>query len=235
MAIRGDAVASYEASLQAYKSGTKPNANGDIASFAPAFDDLVYGYWSGTADAATLRGLPSSATFTDLKSKKLVAFGPRSWEYILSRSPAEPGIARLRPNDDAQARYTAGGWGDGSPSQVLRQIGCETVILVTRRQYGSADFSRNLAAEFGAAPESVDALYDHAQKSGVTAQSIRAADGVWCTDWDGPATTDFSALAREGYTAPLLTSGAKFQGYSNVTTPERAGLPGCTAGVAPKD
>ncbi len=233
-AIRGEAAASYEASLASYKAGNLPGT-GDVASFTPKFDDLVYGYWSSSQDAEVLRAMPNGGRFSDLKSKKLVAFGPRTWEYVLSRSPAEPGIARLRPNDDAQAKYTSGGWGDGLPTQVLRQIGCETVVLVTRRDHGTGNFARSVAAEFGASPAEVSDLYDQTTTTGVMSQSLRGADGVWCTDWDAPSNTDVAGLSREGYSAPLLSSSARFSGYANLRAPSSASIAGCSPGVAATD
>ena len=130
-------------------------------------------------------------------------------------------------------KFTAGGWGDGMPAQVFKQLGCQNVLLVTRQDKATANFARNLAAEFGASPEQVGTLYDPTRAGGVSSTSLAAADGVWCTDWDRPKGNDVQGLATEGYDAPLLSDAPIFQTYRGTRSRSDVRLPGCTPGVAP--
>ena len=233
MALKGPSADSYARALEGYLRGDSAGAEGDVTAFQPSFDDLVFGYWASPADTEKIRTLPTSTRFVDLKSKKLQPLGTRTWEYVLARSPAEPGIARLQPNLDPDVKYTAGGWGDGMPVQVLKQLGCQNVLLVTRQDKATANFARNLAAEFGASAQQVNTLYDPTRPDGVSSASIAAADGVWCTDWDKPNGNDAQGLSVEGYNAPLLSNAPIFQRYSGTRPTSSVRLPGCTPGVVP--
>lgn len=232
-AITGGTAAAYKAALATYT----PGGTGDVAAFAPVkFGELQYGYWSNEGDKAAIGSASKGA---DAKSKKLTAFGKQTWAYILARSPAEPGISRavdMSIVGDGKA-YTTGGWGDALPTQVLRGLGCQNVVLITRQDHSSADFQRNLSRELGASDADVDAFYNQAATS-VPAVSMKAADAVWCTDWDKPELKDQAGLEKEGFTAPLLLNkkgfvDKSFAAYKTVDA-TTAALPGCTAGIAPK-
>jgi hypothetical protein len=234
-AIVGETVRNYEKATLDYRLGKVSPTSGNVESFSPNFKDLVFGYWAGAEDSKRIANLSKDPRWSELKSAKAHAFPQRTWEYALSRSPAEPGIATMRTNEDPTAKYTVGGWGDAFPTQVLRQIGCRNVLLVTKQEKSSSSFTSNVATKLGASSQEVAQMFAYAQSSGDASQSLRNADGVWCTNWDAPGTTDVQAIATEGYNAPLLTSNPTFQSYSKAVTSERAALAGCTPGVAPRN
>jgi hypothetical protein len=166
----------------------------------------------------------------DLKSQKLVALGEVPWREVLSRSPAEPGISRL--NSLYDGRYSAGGWPDPVPTQVLDAIGCKTILAVTRRDVGDGGFAYDLGREFGATEADLSAMYDRKRADSVPAASLALASGVWCSNWDGPAVRDQDELARQSYSAPLLSRAPRFASYAGTISPDGQDIPGCTAAKA---
>jgi hypothetical protein len=166
------------------------------------FSNVKFGYFGAPADVALLNTLTSSAGFTDdFKVKNRVLFSGASWEEVLNYSPAEPGLSALTlpeqlhylPADsDGGVRdiqpvvgaenTVAAGWSDLTPTIELRNLGCKTVIYVTRREPESL-FTQGVIRQMGATQDQLDALYSLDQPSSFS-RSLAAADGVWCTDWN---------------------------------------------------
>ncbi|MBT8447834.1 MAG: hypothetical protein KJO38_11830 [Gammaproteobacteria bacterium] len=213
--LQGDAVPEFETALADYFAAQPVMLNVD-------FDDVRFGYWGRKKDLRRVeRRLRRN--FFDAKSAKFTDLGERPWREILTRSPAEPGLSRAVSLPDG--RVSAGGWTDPVPAQVLRSLGCETTVLVNRRD-GIGGFTTGVAAQLGATQEDLDALYDLADPNSGFTTALSDADGVWCTNWDAPDTFDITALSAEGYNAPLETFDPDLLGYENAFS--YLGIVGCT-------
>ena len=163
--------------------------------------------------------------FRDAKTARFLALGPKTWAEALAYSLAVPGQARLLEHGPAQ--LAAGGWVDPAPTLVLKNLGCETVIYVTR-QGADSPFAESLARDLGMTAETERTLFTEAP-----ALSLAAADGVWCTNWDGFETTQIAEASEDSFSAPFEVrhSGLEtrsFVPYENAK--ENAGLKGCAAG-----
>jgi len=230
--IRGASATSYTAALATYE----PGGEGDVTAFKPDYKDLFFGYWSRESDKQVVTRL---AKYTDTASKRAAAFGSKTWDFVLQRSPAEPGISRLVPNSltGDTSEYTSGGWGDGLPTRVLKEAGCENIVLITRQDNGPPTFQKDIARELGATDADLNNLFSAEDTASTAHQSLSNASAVWCTNWDGPDLKDQKGLEKAGYTAPLLTVSPAFPAgsFANKTPASAAKVPGCTAGVpAPK-
>lgn len=221
-----DVVKNYDEARQRYMAGNDPE-------FKTSFDKVRFGYWGREEDLAKVGKDPMH--FGDLKTKKFLALGEKPWRQALSLSPAEPGLARILPIDET--RSSAGGWSDLHPTLVLKNLGCQNVIYVTRRGEES-QFAIGTAQKLGMSPAEQKALYDlddtSPQGASSFMKSIQSAS-VWCTDWNSRGTLEVKALFDDTYNAPFevrsdfFTKGAT--PYPNAKS--SVGLRGCTPG-APK-
>jgi hypothetical protein len=150
--VTGDGIAAYADARAAYQSGQYPT--GDIP-FAVTFDEVKFGYWGSAASLTTVLANPMG--YTDEKTQKAISLGPATWRAILSRSPAEPGLARLRDLPDGS--LAAGGWPDLAPVLALKNLGCQRVVYVTRHDAESA-FAVGVATKLGMTSADDTALYD---------------------------------------------------------------------------
>ncbi len=220
--VTGDGIAAYATARAVYQSGQV--ATGDIP-FGLSFDDVKFGYWGSAASLATVLSNPKG--YADEKTQKAISLGTSTWREILSRSPAEPGLSRLRDLPDGS--LAAGGWPDLAPVLALKNLGCDRVVYVTRRSAESS-FAIGVATKLGMTSADTTALYDLSNpKSGFTA-SLREATGVWCTNWNAFTDSQMDALAADSYGSPLQTSDPFFAPYAGVVA--SANQVGCTAGVA---
>ncbi|MEM9071669.1 MAG: hypothetical protein AAGE52_24385 [Myxococcota bacterium] len=217
----GDAVTAWEAARADYLQA-------DEHTFSVDFDDIRFGYWGQTSDLNLVTGNPNG--YPDLKTSKALSLGEATWREVLAFSPAEPGLARALelPGDNV----SAGGWSDLQPTLVLQNLGCEKVVYLTRQGTGSS-FASGVARLLGADDTDIDSLFSFTDATSSTYLSIEQSDGIWCTDWDTPPTTDIGAITLDSYTAPLETDDPVFESvadpYGNITG--STGLPGCTLGV----
>ena len=196
-------------------------------TFDVSFDDVSFGYWGRAETLEQVADNPNG--YEDAKTAKFRSLGEAPYEEVLDYSPAEPGLARALEITDG--RISAGGWSDLEPSLVLKNAGCDEVVLVTRRG-ASRGFGTAVARQLGMTDAQADALYDLDGESAVR-RSLAEADGVGCTAWDKFTNQQIDEIRRDGYTAPLETSDAYFtdasRPYSNITA--ELGLPSCTPGV----
>ena len=219
--LEGAAVTAFESAKASYFAAEP------IDDLGVDFEDVRFGYWGRRIDLRRARTL-LKWFYRDAKSAKFSSLGRTTWRSILQLSPAEPGLARALELPDG--RVSAGGWTDPVPSQVLRAIGCQRVVLINRRD-GIGNFTTGVASLLGASPSDLDALYDLADPESGFVASLRAASGVWCTDWDAPDTFDIRALSAEGFSAPLETDDRRLLRYPNAGT--GLGIPGCSVGALP--
>lgn len=212
--------ARYDAAAARYLAGAP-------LDYAPVFDEVRYGLWAAADDTARLTATVDD--HLDLKSRKSLALGRTSWRTALTSSPAEPGLASAQRLPSGLV--TLGGWVDLHPVQVLRRIGCERVVYVTRQGEDSA-FGRGIARQLGATPRDEQDLYDLDDERSSFSSALREASAVWCTDWDSFKDAEVLEMAAEAYSAPLETTDAFFKApgpgltvYETVI--EGAGRRGC--------
>jgi len=215
--LTGDAVTAWEEARDQYTSAQ------DV-EFSTHFDDVRFGYFGDSETTARIDEVTRQRD--DLKSQKALSLGAATWREALSYSPAEPGLARALelPSGDV----SAGGWSDLAPVLVLKDIGCDKVVYVTRTGERS-NFAQGVASLLGMTAGDEDALYSLENTESSFAQSLREADAVWCTDWDRQDALDIEAVITDSYNAPMQTNDKYFLGegaYENVVA--NSGRVGCT-------
>lgn len=218
--LENDAVDAWTAARTSYQ-----NAEGFDLNVS--FDDVKFGYWGAAEDLTTVE--ENIYGFADSKTARFTSLGSPSWREALTFSPAEPGLARALELPDG--RVSAGGWSDLHPTLVLRNMGCEQVIYVTR-QGGESGFAQGVAGLLGMSGDDSFDLYDLSNRRSSYSRSVSEADGVWCTDWNNQSATDLLGVEADAYNAPFEVRDARLfeAGYDNAS--ERVGLPGCSAGVS---
>lgn len=220
--LEGEARATFEQARAAYLAGSHDYA------WDLDFDDIRFGYIGQASLTGPIVDNPEG--FADLKTAKATALGVMSWRRALALSPAEPGLARALEIDGT--RVSAGGWSDLFPVQALRNIGCETTTFVTGRG-AEHPFQDGVARALGMSDEEHAKLYDLGQPTSSINDALGLAEGVWCTDWDGPAVSEVDAIMDDAYRAPLQVSAEdreRFSGYAN--TSDELGVAGCSRGVS---
>jgi hypothetical protein len=225
--VEREAVTKYKAALARYVTGEFPKGN---VPFEPSFSDVNFGYWGSDADLARVKSNPGS--FDDLKTKKFSSLGNAPWREILAASPAEPGLSRFVELPDG--RLSAGGWSDLAPALVLKNLGCEQVIYVTR-EGDESSFASTIGKNAGMSESDWRNLYDLGNDASSFARSLAAADGVWCTNWSAFSNAQMSAMVLDAFNAPLETR-ASFANakvlHPYAGSSERTGKAGCTPGIS---
>lgn len=215
--LTGDAVGQWESARAQYTSA-------ETVEFSVDFSDVRFGYFGDDETTGQLSKVTNLRE--DLKSQKALSLGAVTWREALSYSPAEPGLARALelPSGDV----SAGGWSDLAPVLVLRDIGCDKVVYVTRTGERS-NFAQGVASLLGMTEEEQSDLYELDNPESSFSQSLQEADAVWCTDWDSQDALDVEAVISDAYNAPLQTTDEYFLGqgaYENTTAD--TGLVGCS-------
>lgn len=220
--LEGDAVTKWDAANAKYRSGEV--ATGSVP-FAPSFADVKFGYWSSAADYRTASS--SHRYDGDLKTSKMTSLGDATWKEILRASPAEPGLSNFVKLGDG--RMSAGGWSDLAPVLVLKNLGCERVIYVTR-EGDESQFAMKIAKHLGMSQDDFESLYELGGESSFS-KSLAEADAVWCTNWNSFTDLQQKELAADAWKAPLETH-AGFAGiptlapYPNLSA--SVNKPGCS-------
>lgn len=231
-----DSVDRFRALRKKYLEKLAPDVGGDLVL---RDQDLRFGYWGNPEDlekAASQLSDPANP-FSELdKSKRFVSLGSATWWQALSLSPAEPGLSPALEFGSvglSDERVSFGGWSDLHPMPILKAIGCERVVYVTRRG-GDSMFSigvskrllgyakpgwelldskdktsrsqvlnNNGSAEFQDSPWFQ--MYNLRNPQSSYAKSIAAADAVVCTDWNAyDVKTHFPQLVATSYHAPIF-------------------------------
>jgi|GEM_PF-1128545 len=176
------------------------------------YDSLKFGYWGNELDLKKAKFNLKNGVYKNLeKSKKMIKLKPATWKTVLSVSPAEPGLSRLKEIPGMNGVVSAGGWSDLHPTIFLKSLGCENVVYVTRvngetvfgqgvvkRIFGLKEPSwsqidpkggeltrqRNNNGNINDTTSKWSKLYNIANPKSSFSQSVAAADAVWCTDWD---------------------------------------------------
>lgn len=191
----GDAATSIREGIAAYK-----NLTFDIDLDVNWADGILFGYFGPSQALDTISSqLPN--LFSDAKSQRFFPMGPTTWREALVTSPAEPTLSNAVPA--GTELLSLGGWSDPIPTQVLKGLGCERVVLINRPG-GIGDFTIDIAALLGASDQQIEALYSVELEENSVDVGLQQADATFCTDWDSPP-IDFELLAEAGYDAPLLS------------------------------
>jgi hypothetical protein len=225
--LEREAVTKWKAGRARYVTGEFPTGN---IPFDPAFDDVNFGYWGSDADLAKAK--ENGERFDDLKTKKFSSLGNAPWREILAASPAEPGLSRFVELPDG--RMSGGGWSDLAPALVLKNLGCEQVVLVTR-EGDESGFATKIAKQAGMSETDWKGLYDLGNADSSYSRSVAAADAVWCTNWNAFTDAQMSAMVLDAFNAPLearpsFSTARILRPYSNTTA--RTNKPGCTPGLS---
>lgn len=206
--ITGPSVERWAGARDAYFAGEEFELGVD-------FDHVKFGYFGQQDDLDT--AARNAAEFDDIKTEKFHAIGPATWRTALSYSPAEPGLARALELPDGTV--SAGGWSDLHPTLVLRNMGCDNVVYVTRTDIEVGGFADGVATLLGMDDDTRTALYDLDAQSSIAA-SVAEADAVWCTNWNDIPATDIAAVSDDGYNAVMITEDPSFtmgaQAYENI-------------------
>lgn len=187
-------------------------------------DEVRYGYWGQKADLEEVeKGIASRKD--DMKSSLFINLGTQSWEYILRRSPAEPGLSKLVPMGDQM--YSSGGWSDLHPMPVLKDIGCEKVIYITRTNKVDSEYGQGIVKLFNIPEDVNDKLYNLYNPESSTSKALRLADAVVCSNWNSFGPMQFFDHFANSYKAPIATENAELKAKTRNLLTEP--LPGCVA------
>ncbi len=219
--ITGESVQTFADAREAYKLAQP-------YSFDINFDDVKFGYWGQEGDLDTVAGDPMG--YGDEKTSRFVSLGQKTWREALAFSPAEPGLERALEID--AMTVSAGGWSDLAPTLVLKNVGCDKVVLITREGEVEGGFGPSVAELLGMSAETNTALYDLDGDSSVR-KSLEESDATLCTNWDGFGVAAFEEVFANAYTSPLETNDPFFTDGENAypNTTASAGKPACSPGV----
>lgn len=223
----GESVSQYEEARRAYLSGAHPQ--GENIPFAPSFEDIKFGYWGSAKTLATVdEARPRNG---DAKAAKFHSLGQATWRHVLSLSPAEPGLSRFREIGDGT--YSAGGWSDLAPVQVLKYMGCKRVVYV-QREGDESPFATKIAKHLGMDETAWKEIFDLGNADSGYSRAVAAADAVWCTNWNSFGDLEVDAMARDAYAPPMEVRAASFRegtpAYPKLS--DSTGKVGCTPGVS---
>jgi len=125
-------------------------------------ENLKFGYWGQSKDLQKIQNFirtkstdPRYSAMIQMdKTKRWLPLGEASWSEVLSLSPAEPGLAPLQTftTTDKKELISLGGWSDLLPIPVLKFMGCQNVVYVTR-QGGESLFAQGVAKRIFSFPE----------------------------------------------------------------------------------
>ena len=219
--LTGDAVHRWEEARAAWLAAAP-------IPFEPDFADVGVGWWGRQRELARMgRGL--DRRYGDLVSEQFVALGAPAWREALSSSPAEPGFSPGVPLGGGQV--SVGGWADPLRVTALEAAGAGTVVTINRLG-GVGGFTADVTRLLNATDADLEALYSTTDPTSSFFVGLAAADGVWCTDWDGQG-GDPDRLFDDAYTSPLISDDRALLrprfGYPNVGAGFTIG--GCTPGV----
>lgn len=201
--LTGASVDQYTKLFIDYQTTTNPN----FGDFQVNPSELRFGYWGDEASLQKIaQQFKSNPEFQqDPKSQKFLSLGNGPWLEVLSTSPAEPGLSRITAL--SRTMLSAGGWSDLHPVNVLKALGCENIIYVTRKgeesRFAQGVFRRLMNAD----DATMSAFYSMENSQSSIMRSQKNAAAIKCTDWNSfDVTKDLNGLVEEAMRAPM-TSG----------------------------
>jgi hypothetical protein len=198
--------------------------------FTPPSGSYHLGYAGLEKDLSRVKN--NIKKYVDFKTEHYIGLKDMTWSEAMLRSISEPGLSSLLPMTDDM--LSAGGWSDNAPTLVLRNLGCEKVIFITRR--GDEDpFSGKIATLLGLNPQDRHKLLAIDPMPGVDIPalglSLKESSVVWCTDWNKDKIQNIPGMFEDGYSAPAQVNSdedffmhgqSPYAGMSQATH-----LPGC--------
>lgn len=169
----------------------------------------------------------------DFKSERMISLGNATWEKALPASAAEPGQSRPVPTtlSSGEKVLTFGGWADPNSAHLLKGLDCQTIVsLMTSTKIGY-NFGEQVIKRLMPQMKGIQELTDEEIAFGTDDMttdfslwrnpknprsseniSLKAADGVMCTQWDEANAMDpnhtmeenFRTLADTGYAGKTL-------------------------------
>jgi hypothetical protein len=207
--------------VDAFRAAQKTYVDGGMPSFKPNFEESFrIGYWGRASDLIKVRSdVKEYAKKGYFKQRKFLPLWTNSWHDVMMHSASEPGLSSgLVYKDDI---LTLGGWVDGHSTMVLRNLGCEQVVYITRRPADpksvDSNFCKGVASKLGMPRADHRAFFDFAldhQKDDAAdpkapfsmfERSVLEASAVWCTDWDKQG-LDLDKQTHDGHTATLVVN-----------------------------
>jgi hypothetical protein len=156
------------------------------------FKNVRFAYFGNSRDLERVKeGLRVAPELqADYKMSRFMEVPRARWSEILAYSPAEPGLTDLtlpelvRSGTELGAEHlSTAGWADLHPSIVLKAMGCEKVLYIGRRGE-EGKFLRGVVTQLGATVQDIEDLYSLKKSDSSISLSLKASDGVWCTDWN---------------------------------------------------
>lgn len=203
------------------------------------FEDVRFGYWVSRGVKQDL--VESWARSSDdWKAKKSISLGSKStWRQILEKSPQEPSLGKyttFEGNEHLAGALSLGGWADLHPVQVLKAAGCQDVIYLTRKTDETVFISKGppfenrkpsgLAELLGMDRSGFEGIYSLDNPSSAFSSALRAADGVWCTDWNKFSAFEQTGIAMDAWNSPLIINNPRLANLS-VSSPATGSIRGC--------
>jgi hypothetical protein len=211
-------VSSFESGLAGFKK-LQP------FDFKPGFEHLKLGYWGDPKDLQLIAQNPKH--YPDEKTARFVSLGQAPWKETIYHSASEPGLNHILKWNDSQ--LTSGGWMDASSVLILKNLGCEKVVFVTRAS-GESTFVTGVARLLGMNDADNQKLFASQLDSRGQPSSFRLstteASGIWCTNWNEKSFPDVLGLFNDGYGAKFITDDHDFrQGADGVELLSPQSLP----------
>ena len=187
-------------------------------------DWIRFGYWGQAEDLNRVQR--NEQGFLDLKSSRFLPLGPMQWGEALRVGPQEPGLGSVLCNYDqgssshrglwdslsnlpegqACKRWSLGAWSDLYPTQVLKNLGCERVIYVTR-QDDEGSFVKGVVKLLTKDDDDWNHMehdfFDLDNPASSAAVGVATADAAACSDWDMIAASQVDCLQQNAYESPI--------------------------------
>jgi hypothetical protein len=211
------AMNSFRSSLKRYRAGLAPD-------FKINFDAVQFGYFVPPKLRQDFEKNLSAAAANDKKLTRYYNINKTksvTWNDVLRVSAMEPGLAAIKdssvdgelfPNPGKHFGY-AGGWTDLHPVQVLKAVGCDEVIYVTRRGEESSFITKSRKITDGTPssdrhgvaellnlmnPDQQDLFLWDNPSSGYS-KAVQQSAAIWCTDWNMATATEFEWMFNHSY------------------------------------
>lgn len=187
---------------------------------------INFGYWGQQSDLNEVK--KNKMGFSDVKTSRFEALGEVQWGEALRVGPQEPGLGSVLcnyeqgsatkrgkwdslsnlPEGQQCLRWSLGAWSDLQPVQVLKNLGCERVVYITRRD-DESDFIHGVVKLLSSDDQEwrdIDAkLFGLDQEGSSFRTALQNSDAVACSDWNNIEATQLDCLQEDSYRAPILT------------------------------
>ncbi len=238
--MRGDTVTAYNKMAAEFDMTSDPDFGnkfkGKVDDFRIGYfgDEAILNTAKNRLSAPFVDQVGRPQDFTqDFKSNRLVALGNAAWNQALPASAAEPGQSRpvAATLSSGEKVLTFGGWADPNSAHLLKGLDCETTLAVMTSTKVGYNFGEQVIKRLMPDMAGIQELSDEEIAYGtddMTSQfslwrnpknplsseniSLKAADGVMCTQWDEESALDttrtleenFRALAEIGYVGKTI-------------------------------